>query len=117
MGHVIGILLNILLLAGFLAAGAWIIFTKKIAKRLGVLKFLVLTIIWNGILFANYIFIWKMSSLPIVFMTSPVGWIEKIADLIYAAYYMLMTYVFPAYTILVMIYVGVYYISRRKRIS
>ncbi len=116
MGNVIGIMLYVLLLAGLFVSIIWMIFTKRGIRKAGILKFLCTTIIWNGVLLGIYILSWKLSSHPAVFYVSPSEWLGIVCNRILSLYDIMLMYVFPIYTGLILIYAGYYFIRRKRGI-
>ncbi len=101
----LGILVYIIFTAFFIISLVWIFFTGKMIRKRGVVKFLIASILWNGVLFAVSILIYYIAgTLPSLYYSVYSEFWNKICSVIFWGYNIMQKFIFPIYTLILIIY-------------
>lgn len=114
--NLLGIFVYIIYTTLFITSLIWILFTGKMISKRGIVKFLIASIIWNGVLFVVSILIYYIAGmLPSLYYSVYSEFWNRICGVILLAYHIMQRIIFPIYTLILIVYCISYHTKRRLR--
>ena len=102
--NLLGIVLYSILVIAMIISLIWIFMTKKMIGKIGIVKFLLASILWNVVLVAAFFLVYYIAgTLPALYYSVYSEPWNKIGSIIYLAYHIMLRWIFPTYTAIIII--------------